>query len=86
MSHLTLPPKTPLPLGAIEKHGIQSNYRDYQRQRTLTLGDLLLENRIVFAAETPMDRRITSASDTKRPDRADMRRTHARCRPTTARR
>ena len=24
------------------------NYRDYQRQRQLTLGDLLLENRIVF--------------------------------------
>lgn len=24
------------------------NYRDYQRQRTLTLGDLLLENRIIF--------------------------------------
>ncbi|MFZ5829332.1 MAG: ClpP family protease [Planctomycetota bacterium] len=24
------------------------SYRDYQRQRTLTLGDLLLENRIVF--------------------------------------
>jgi ATP-dependent Clp protease protease subunit len=26
----------------------QANYRDYQRQRTLTLGDLLLENRIIF--------------------------------------
>ncbi len=25
-----------------------ANYRDYQRQRQLTLGDLLLENRIVF--------------------------------------
>ena len=25
-----------------------SAYRDYQRQRTMTLGDLLLENRIVF--------------------------------------
>lgn len=25
-----------------------ANYRDYQRQRTLTLGDLLLENRIIF--------------------------------------
>ncbi|NUQ61761.1 MAG: ATP-dependent Clp protease proteolytic subunit [Pirellulales bacterium] len=24
------------------------SYRDYQRQRTLTLGDLLLENRIIF--------------------------------------
>jgi len=26
----------------------QSTYREYQRQRQLTLGDLLLENRIVF--------------------------------------
>jgi ATP-dependent Clp protease protease subunit len=26
----------------------QLAYRDYQRQRTLTLGDLLLENRIIF--------------------------------------
>ena len=26
----------------------QLNYRDYQRQRSLTLGDLLLENRIIF--------------------------------------
>ena len=26
----------------------QHAYRDYQRQRQLTLGDLLLENRIVF--------------------------------------
>ncbi|MCA9267015.1 MAG: ATP-dependent Clp protease proteolytic subunit [Planctomycetales bacterium] len=37
MSHM------PFPLDAI-----QNNYRDYQRQRTMTLGDLLLENRIVF--------------------------------------
>ncbi|MBM99740.1 MAG: ATP-dependent Clp protease proteolytic subunit [Planctomycetaceae bacterium] len=27
---------------------LQANYRDYQRQRQMTLGDLLLENRIVF--------------------------------------
>jgi ATP-dependent Clp protease protease subunit len=26
----------------------QAAYRDYQRQRTMTLGDLLLENRIIF--------------------------------------
>ena len=26
----------------------QLNYRDYQRQRSMTLGDLLLENRIIF--------------------------------------
>jgi ATP-dependent Clp protease protease subunit len=26
----------------------QANYRDYQRQRQMTLGDLLLENRIIF--------------------------------------
>jgi ATP-dependent Clp protease protease subunit len=28
--------------------GIQNNYASYQRQRSLTLGDLLLENRIIF--------------------------------------
>ncbi len=28
--------------------GSQANYRDYQRQRHLTLGDLLLENRVIF--------------------------------------
>ena len=26
----------------------RADYRDYQRQRSLTLGDLLLENRIIF--------------------------------------
>ena len=35
-------PYSPLPELA------QHSYRDYQRQRQLTLGDLLLENRIVF--------------------------------------
>jgi len=29
-------------------HDSQNNYRDYQRQRQMTLGDLLLENRIIF--------------------------------------
>ena len=43
MSHSTLPFDLPANSGVIE-----NNYRDYQRQRTLTLGDLLLENRIVF--------------------------------------
>ena len=33
--------------GLIQPHA-SSAYRDYQRQRTMTLGDLLLENRIVF--------------------------------------
>ncbi|MGI9456279.1 MAG: ClpP family protease [Aeoliella sp.] len=28
--------------------GAQSAYRDYQRQRQMTLGDLLLENRVIF--------------------------------------
>ncbi len=42
MNHLPLPPDWAA--GA----GVQSNYRDYQRQRQMTLGDLLLENRIVF--------------------------------------
>ena len=30
----------------------QINYRDYQRQRSMTLGDLLLENRIIFLQGT----------------------------------
>lgn len=47
MSRLSLPPETPPP-GSFEKLAVENNYRDYQRQRTLTLGDLLLENRIVF--------------------------------------
>ena len=33
--------------GQLSPHA-SSAYRDYQRQRTMTLGDLLLENRIVF--------------------------------------
>lgn len=32
----------------LQPGGWQAAYRDYQRQRALTLGDLLLENRIVF--------------------------------------
>ena len=42
MSQLSLPPEVVAGIGA------QNNYRDYQRQRWMTLGDLLLENRIVF--------------------------------------
>ena len=48
MSQFSLPIEASKVTGATEKLGIQNNYRDYQRQRTLTLGDLLLENRIVF--------------------------------------
>ena len=48
MSTLSLPPQKLLTPFAAEHVDIQNNYRDYQRQRTLTLGDLLLENRIVF--------------------------------------
>ena len=36
------------PLAAISQPVAQYTYRDYQRQRQLTLGDLLLENRIIF--------------------------------------
>lgn len=32
----------------VSPQGAYGSYRDYQRQRQLTLGDLLLENRIVF--------------------------------------
>ena len=48
MSTLSLPPHKLFNPSAAEHLGIQNNYREYQRQRTLTLGDLLLENRIVF--------------------------------------
>jgi ATP-dependent Clp protease protease subunit len=46
MSQFSLPTDG-LP-GALPPGGIQNNYRDYQRQRFMTLGDLLLENRIIF--------------------------------------
>ena len=35
-------------LAAVTSIGAHSAYRDYQRQRQMTLGDLLLENRIIF--------------------------------------
>lgn len=39
-----------LPSSALEAHARepQLSYRDYQRQRQMTLGDLLLENRVIF--------------------------------------
>ena len=48
MSMLRLPPDKLCTPEDIASLGIQNNYQNYQRQRTLTLGDLLLENRIVF--------------------------------------
>jgi len=43
---LYLPPEsTGSARGAVE---VSAAYRDYQRQRQMTLGDLLLENRIIF--------------------------------------
>jgi ATP-dependent Clp protease protease subunit len=37
------------PLMALERSGpVNQRYRDYTRQRQMTIGDLLLENRIVF--------------------------------------
>ena len=44
----SLPPDKLYTPQGIAAAGIQNNYRDYQRQRALTLGDLLLENRIIF--------------------------------------
>ncbi len=32
---------------------VLQRYREYARQRTMTLGDLLLENRIVFVGSSP---------------------------------
>ncbi|HUG94115.1 MAG TPA: ATP-dependent Clp protease proteolytic subunit [Planctomycetaceae bacterium] len=36
------------PLMAVERGPLAQRYRDYTRQRQMTIGDLLLENRIVF--------------------------------------
>lgn len=38
----------PYPLDSQQHFDPQLNYRDYQRQRWMTLGDMLLENRIIF--------------------------------------
>lgn len=47
--HRTSHPRTMMPsLPGLFVPQANSAYRDYQRQRTMTLGDLLLENRIVF--------------------------------------
>jgi ATP-dependent Clp protease, protease subunit len=43
------------PLAAVRPSPMQptAGYRDYARQRTMTLGDLLLENRIIFIGSSP---------------------------------
>lgn len=43
------------PLSALRPSPMEpvAGYRDYARQRTMTLGDLLLENRIVFIGSSP---------------------------------
>ncbi|MBX3398866.1 MAG: ATP-dependent Clp protease proteolytic subunit [Gemmataceae bacterium] len=43
------------PLAAARPSPMQpvAGYRDYARQRTMTLGDLLLENRIIFIGSSP---------------------------------
>jgi ATP-dependent Clp protease protease subunit len=43
------------PLAAVRSSPMQptAGYRDYARQRTMTLGDLLLENRIIFIGSSP---------------------------------
>ena len=43
------------PLAAVRPMPMQptAGYRDYARQRTMTLGDLLLENRIIFIGSSP---------------------------------
>lgn len=45
-----LPPFEPM-AGPIQP--VLQRYREYARQRTMTLGDLLLENRIVFVGSSP---------------------------------
>src|SRR5437867_4723017 len=45
--HIILPTDSPPMVPQIQR------YRDYSRQRQMTLGDLLLENRIVFVGSSP---------------------------------
>ncbi len=45
-------PETPLAVPRLQR------YRDYARQRQMTLGDLLLENRIIFLEGTPIVSRL----------------------------
>ena len=57
-------PKTPFPLEplAFPFEPVNQRYREYMRQRQMTLGDLLLENRIIFLGSSPEtggDPRIT---------------------------
>jgi ATP-dependent Clp protease protease subunit len=57
-------PKTPFPLEplAFPFEPLNQRYREYMRQRQMTLGDLLLENRIIFLGSSPEtggDPRIT---------------------------
>ncbi len=45
--HIILPTDSPPMVPQIQR------YRDYSRQRQMTLGDLLLENRIIFVGSSP---------------------------------
>ena len=47
-----LPPIDPMAMAGPVQPVLQ-RYREYARQRTMTLGDLLLENRIVFVGSSP---------------------------------
>jgi ATP-dependent Clp protease, protease subunit len=47
-----LPPTDPLAMAGPVQPTLQ-RYREYARQRTMTLGDLLLENRILFIGSSP---------------------------------
>ena len=47
-----LPPTDPMAMAGPVQPVLQ-RYREYARQRTMTLGDLLLENRIVFVGSSP---------------------------------
>ncbi len=48
-----LPPFDPLAASRSMPMQPMAGYRDYARQRTMTLGDLLLENRIIFIGSSP---------------------------------
>lgn len=48
-----LPPTDPMAMAMAHPMAPSAQRRDYARQRTMTLGDLLLENRIIFIGSSP---------------------------------
>lgn len=53
----------PFPFDATPPGPMLQRYRDYARQRQMTLGDLLLENRIIFLGSSPETGGMSEISD-----------------------